>query len=390
MPDVMVRRRRPLKVVVAGGGFAAAETLLALRALAEERVELELITPDPRLVMRPAAPGEAFGAAHMEVYDLARLAADVDARLRVDTVEAVAPRARRLRLASGAHVQYDALVLALGARRRAAVAGALTYRDQRDNHHVARVRAQLRAGALRTVAFAAPSGVSWTLPLYELALLAAAEVEELALRAQVIVATPERAPLEVLGPEAARAVGALLAERDVRLVRDAHPRMVHRRSLELTWGGRLAADAVLALPRLTGRPLPGVPAGWNGFVRTDDQGRVEELDDVFAVGDMTDFPIKQGGLATQQADAAAAALAARAGAAADAPAPRRVLRASLFGGHAPLYLRAELDAKGRPIAGAASSTIGEEPLWWPSAKLFGRYLTPWMAAQAAPTTARVS
>ena len=71
---------KPLRVTVVGGGFAAAELLLALRALAEERVELQLVTPDTRLEFRPAAPGAPFGAARVETYDLAQLAADVGSR----------------------------------------------------------------------------------------------------------------------------------------------------------------------------------------------------------------------------------------------------------------------------------------------------------------------
>jgi len=46
-PRDSVAMTAPLRVVVAGGGFAAAELLLALRSLAEERVELELIAPGP-------------------------------------------------------------------------------------------------------------------------------------------------------------------------------------------------------------------------------------------------------------------------------------------------------------------------------------------------------
>src|SRR3954469_951522 len=120
------------RVTVLGGGPAAAELLLALRALSDEPVGLELITPEPRLALRAASTGAAFGEARVEVYDLADLAEETGATLRIDPAEAVAPAARRIRLASGASTTYDSLVLAVGARARAGIPGASVFRDHRD------------------------------------------------------------------------------------------------------------------------------------------------------------------------------------------------------------------------------------------------------------------
>ena len=150
--------RRPLRVVVAGGGFAAAELLLALDALAEDRVAVELISPTTELAFRPAATGTPFERSHVDRYDLGSLAHEVGAGLRRDTVEAVAPRVRRVRLRSGVAVEYDALVLSVGARARAAIPGAVTFRDQRDAHLIAQLIADLEARGGRRVVFAAPSG----------------------------------------------------------------------------------------------------------------------------------------------------------------------------------------------------------------------------------------
>jgi sulfide:quinone oxidoreductase len=149
----------------------------------------------------------------------------------------------------------------------------------------------------------------------------------------------------------------------------------------LATGEALAADAVVSVPRLVGRRIAGVPADWNGFVRTDHRGRVAELEDVFAAGDVTWFPVKQGGLATQQADVVAAVLAARAGARVELPSGRSVLRARLLGVEPPCYLQAELDAAGRPLPSEDAPAVSEEADWWPASKLFGRHLTPWMATR---------
>ena len=248
----MSRFARPLHVVVAGGGFAAAELVLALRALAQERVTLELVSPIPRLAFKPAASGAAFAASMVQEYDLRELAEDAGATYRRDAVEAVASKASRVRFASGAAARYDALVLATGARPQAAVAGASTYRDQRDSPAIARMLAELRAGAISRVAFAAPPGVTWTLPLYELALLTAREIGEHELSASVTLVTPEREALEVFGVEVSTTVTSLLRNRGVNLRRSTHAHAVTRSGLELLDGGTVSADRVIAIPRPTG------------------------------------------------------------------------------------------------------------------------------------------
>jgi sulfide:quinone oxidoreductase len=368
----------PLRVAVVGGGFAAAELLLALNSLAGDRVAAELITPSAKLPFRPAAPGVPFESAQLAVYDLAALAEDAGASLRSDAVEAVAPRIRRLRLSSGSAVEYDALVLATGARARGAVPGAVTFRDHRDSHLITAVIDDLAERGGTRVVFAAPSGVSWTLPLYELALLTAAEIERRDLGAETMMITPEAAPLQVFGREVSRHVESVLEDHGVRRLHGvAHN--VGRGHLTMTSGERVGADHVVAVPRLVGRRLTGVPADWNGFVATDPHGRVHDLPDVFAAGDMTQFPVKQGGLATQQADVIAAVLASRAGADVEVPPARHVLRTHLLMPGGPLYLRVELDHAGRPLASDGEAQLSADPLWWPAAKLFGRHLSPWMA-----------
>ena len=371
----------PLHVVVAGGGPAAAELLLALRAYAEDRVSLELIAPSRELRIRAASPGAAYGAGREERYDLAELAADAGASFRLDALDRVSPRAHRLRYASGATTDYDALALALGARARARVPGALVFRDGRDAHHIAALRGDLRSGAARRVVFAAPTGATWTLPLYELALLTAAEAAAAGVDADITLATPERAPLEIFGADASYVVSRLLRDAGVRFVGDVAARAVLRDSLELDRGDALRADRVVVVPRLQGREIPGVPGDWSGFLLTDEHGEVRGRPDVFAAGDMTSYPVKQGGLATQQADAAARVIAARAGADVD-PAPvRRVLRTRLLGAPSPVFLRAELDHLGRPLAAPSEPAVASEAAWWPAAKVFGRHLSPWMAGR---------
>ena len=375
----MARTTRPLRVIVAGGGFAAAEAVLALRAYAGELVEIDLVAPETRFFFRPATTAALFTDATVESFDLARLAAETGASLFRDHLEAVAPEVKRVRLASGAQRSYDALVLAVGARARAAVPGAVTFRDHRDTTQLERVVEELRQGVLSSLVVTVPSGVTWTLPVYELALLAANEIERLGLNTDVTLVTPERRELDVFGAPVSGFVSGLLADREVRVVRTTMPRVVDRYGLQLVDGGHIEADRVIAAPALVGRRIPGVPADFGGFVRTRALGRVDELADVYAAGDMSSFPVKQGGLAAQQADAIAAVIALRAGAAPAMPPLSSVLRAQLFGAPEPLFLEAMLDLEGRPLEGR--SRLYSEPPWWPHATLVGRHVTPWMASQ---------
>jgi sulfide:quinone oxidoreductase len=101
---------------------------------------------------------------------------------------------------------------------------------------------------------------------------------------------------------------------------------------------------------------------------------VRGIEGVFAAGDATAFPIKQGGVAAQQADAVAEAIAYAAGADISPQPFRPILRGTLLTGTVARYLRAD-------ISGTAgdNSMISTEALWWPPNKLCGRYLAPYLS-----------
>ena len=129
----------------------------------------------------------------------------------------------------------------------------------------------------------------------------------------------------------------------------------------------------MTLPLLRGPELAGVPTtGPDDYIPVDGHGRVRGLADVYAAGDAVDFPVKQGGLAAQQADAVAEHIAARYGASVD-PAPfRPVLRGMLFTGAEPLYMRSDVPGADPHVPRAWY------PLWWPPTKIAGRYLAPYL------------
>ena len=88
-------RRDRLHVVIGGGGVAALETLLALRALAGHLVDVTAISPTPEFVYRPVTVAEAFDRAQARVYDLAEILADQGGgELIGDTLAGVETRSR--------------------------------------------------------------------------------------------------------------------------------------------------------------------------------------------------------------------------------------------------------------------------------------------------------
>jgi sulfide:quinone oxidoreductase len=258
------------------------------------------------------------------------------------------------------------------------------FRDQRDAAQLQAVIDALRRGEVRHLALAVPPGATWTLPAYELALLAAADVRRLDLPTEISLVTPEPVALAAFGGEVSSTVTALLADRGVKVVCSSAPRAAERGGLRLFDGTLLDADRVVALPVLVGQRIGGLPVDHAGFVQTQARGCVVGMPDVYAAGDMTSFAVKQGGLAAQQADAIAALIALRAGGSPPLSASTLALRAQLFGAPQPLYLEATLDARGTPLAAQVST---QSP-WWPGGTLFGRHVTPWMAQQALAQAAQ--
>lgn len=365
------------RVVIGGGGFAALEAALALRALAGELIELTLVSPEPVLHYRPAATTEAFAQTPARRYDLRSVARDLRAVYHAARLESVAPQKQFVRISSGAQLHYDALILAMGARAIVAIPGALTFRDQRDVPALRRMLAELEAGAVRRVVFAVPTGCSWPLPLYELALLSATRAQEQGVDTEITLVTPEPQPLALFGKQASGLVRDLLRERGVRLIGATAGFRVLKDGLLLTFAGSIAAERFVAAPQLQGTRIPGVPASWWGFVPTNICGRVEGLAGMYAAGDITTFPIKQGGLAAQQADRIAHTIASGLGAPVKELRADHILRARLLSGDRTLVLRTELDAFGEPTSAALEYVDKNLPQG--SAKVFGRYLTPYLA-----------
>src|SRR5215208_149726 len=211
-----------LRVAIAGGGIAGLETVLALSALAADRVEVIVISPEREFVYRPLLVAEPFGAAEALRIDLGEVLNDVEARHVVDALVRVDPAGRVVDTAAGAALTYDALVLAIGASPVEAVPGALTFSGAEERRQLAPILRRLGRRGTKRLAFIVPAGVSWSIAAYELALLTAAERDARRLPdVELVVVTHESDPLGVFGPKLGHLVAARLAEAAITVKTDS-------------------------------------------------------------------------------------------------------------------------------------------------------------------------
>lgn len=371
------------RVLIAGGGIAAVETLLALRAAAGgERFDVTMIAPQPQLAYRPLAVGEPFGVCGVRRYRLDAICADLGARLLPGALEGVDAGGHVAELRGGARVPYDVLVIATGARAEPALAHVDTVFADDAPAELRRIVREVEEGRTRSIAFVVPPRSTWLLPLYELALMTAERARAVgAVDLTLTLVTPEDRPLAIFHGAGSAAVARLLEAAGVAVEAGTYAHDYDGRELTLTPGDRrLVAERVVALPQLTGPRIAGLPADADGFVRVDEHWRVPHVKGVYAVGDATTFPLKQGGLAAQHADAVAEQIARARSGRNGVTFDRPHLRAMLLTGKDPLYLTATI-AGGESVASSAS----RECPWWPPHKIAARHLAPFLADRAEGT-----
>jgi sulfide:quinone oxidoreductase len=363
-------------IVIAGGGIAGLEALIALHGHLGSSARIELLEANADLVERQRAVSEPFGGGPARRFDLARIAADNGAHLTPDRLASVDTEARRVRTVGGDMLDYDALLIAVGATPDMAIPGALTFSGPRDVGAFAALLADLDAGRAQRVAFAVPTSVTWALPLYELALMTGEHVRAHGLEGVgLVLVTPERSPLEAFGPRIASHIWSLLAQRGIAVRTHAAPLRAGPGGLIVAHREPVQADRIVSLPRLVGPWIGGLPHDGQGFLATDEHGAVLGTEAVWAAGDGTAFPLKQGGLAAQQAGAAAAAIARSLGVEVRAEPFRPVLRGML------------LDPAGPRFLESTRGDLPTTPLWWPPSKVAAPHLSDYLAPRAAGVTA---
>jgi sulfide:quinone oxidoreductase len=198
-------------------------------------------------------------------------------------VVAVRPDDKVVEMERGRELPYDALIVAVGAHARPVHPAALTFLGPQSVPEVQKLIGDLTHRRAESVGVIVPAGVTWPLPMYELALL----IRGRAQRRPVMLVTSEPAPLAIFGDEPSRAIGELLDRAGITLHAGADPRIAEDgQSIGHSPAGPwYSVDRIVAPPLLDGPRLAGVPHDAAGFIPTDEYARVPGLDRVYAAGD---------------------------------------------------------------------------------------------------------
>ncbi|MHB8241980.1 MAG: FAD-dependent oxidoreductase [Solirubrobacteraceae bacterium] len=367
-----------LRVLIVGGGVAALESVLALAELAPGMTATTVLAPNTDLVDRPMTVREPFAYPRARHTPLEPIVRDGGAELVCDELAWVDPVKHVAHTKGEAELEYDVLVLALGGRICPRYTHAITIDDRKLDELLHGLIQDIEGGYVKRLAFVAPGRMAWPLPLYELALMSAARAYDMNVQMTTTIVTPEDRPLAIFGREASEAVGDLLGEAGIQTITSAYAEIPRNGEIRINPGERhLNVDRIVALPELYGPSVRGVPLSEHGFLRVDIFGKLLEAEDIYAAGDATEFPVKHGGVASQQADVVAQSIAARAGAAVQPEPFHPVIRGMLLTGGEPRYLTARL------TGGAGfSSEVTDAPTWSPPSKIASKYLAPYLEAHS--------
>ena len=361
-------------MVIVGGGVAALETALALADLAPDRTDVTVIAPNSEFVYRPMVVREpfAYGAAHR--YPLASIVHQAGAELITGALGWIDPVTRTIHTEADDSIEYDALMLAVGATVTKRYHHALTIDDRDLDETMHGLIQDLEGGYLHKLAFVAPPRMPWPLPLYELALMTAGRAYDMNIELETTIVTPEDSPLAIFGKSASSTVAELLSHANIETISSAYAEVPSSRQVVINPGERhLAVDRVIALPELYGPVVHGIPLGDHGFIRVDPHCRVPDVERIYAAGDATDFPIKHGGIGSHQADIAAQSIAALAGASVTPERFNPTIHGMLLTNGKPQYLTAHITG-----GHGFSSEITDTPTGSLPSKIAAKYLAPYL------------
>ncbi len=342
-------------------------------------MRIELLAPEPRFWYRPLAVAAPFELGDVLHFELGALAREIGADFTPGGLVGIDAWRHVAHTSKNTQLEYDMLLVACGALPTPAIPGALTFRGPADIEVIGSVLRELASGAASSVAFVIPWGAVYSLPAYELALLTSAHLDRLGVRGvEVTVVTPEEEPLQVFGQQASEAIRRLFADRGIVLRTGAYPTDVVDGMLRLIPDGAVEADRVVALARPEGRAARRDSADRR---RLRSRGRPLQRS---TVSPTSSRRVTSRASPSSKAESRHSRQTRRRRRSPRRRAPTSSRRGSdpcsagmLLTGTRPRYLRRELafEPDVEPVASL-------EPLWWPPAKIVGRYLAPFLASIA--------
>ena len=318
-----MKTEEQVRVVIVGGGFGGLETALYVRQRLGDRATVTLISDRENFLFKPYLTYIPFGLMpEVLKIDLGNIARTNHFVFYQGRVQRLDPDRKEIRI-DGLALPYDFLILATGvAIAPEEIAGLYEYA-----HMVWRTAtmvclraalqqllADVEAGRRRRVVFLVPPGCQWAGPLYEMACMLETWLRGKGARSGVdmVVLTAESAYMQVFGPRMHKVIEEELDRRHIEAYTAHYVERVEPDSLISQDGERLPYDLLIASPTYVASTLWNeLPVDERGFLRTEPATRqVVNHPDIYAVGDASDYPIKQAFLALLQADAAAEHLAA--------------------------------------------------------------------------------
>jgi sulfide:quinone oxidoreductase len=363
------------RVLVCGGGIAGVEGLLRLRRLTGDALELTLLAPADELRYRPMAVQEPFSRPGARRYPLWKIASRIGAEWVQSGLEWVDPDGQLAHTTDGHAIPYDALLLTVGARTETPYDHVTVFDDAHPDETYRGVVQDVEEGYTRSVALLLPDGPAWPLPVYELALMTAERAHSMGIDGFTVdVVTGEPEPLAAFGHATSEALQVFLAERGVKVHARSQAEVPASRKLIIRPEGlELERGRIIAMPRIVGPRLRGLPANEDGFIPIDERCCVRGLEPrVFAAGDAADLQVKHGGLGAQMADTAAAAIASLAGANVEVEPLQPEIHGVLYTGAEPLYLTARIED------GRIESQLSREAEWPKDEKVVAEELGPFL------------
>jgi NADH dehydrogenase FAD-containing subunit len=374
-----------VKVLVAGGGYGGLETALALKDALAERVDITLLTATVDLTYRPLSSGAPFVREPARTIDVHRLADERGMRVVPDELVTVQDDECRVLTHDGELIDFDALVIAVGAHERGSAPPLVTWGQEPDQGLLGALLGDLAAGTVKSVAVTVPAGAGWPLAGYEAALILAWTASHLApTPVSVTVITAEERPASGLGPRAADWVSRTLADAGVEVLsssvvhsftaeQDTHDRG-RGHSVRVTLSDpahEITVDRVLCVPETFGPDVPGLPSTPHGFLPTSVDGRVLGGDRVWALGDAVKRSLKHSIITAAEADAVAGSIVATLGLGEPSGAPLPALHGILVDVPEQRWWDAN---KGQLRDGQMATGC----LWWPPEEALGHHLAQWV------------
>jgi len=317
------------RVVILGGGFAGLRALYHLARLGE-RVELVLVDPRPTSLARPALPEVALAGKPVDHarFPLAPIAARTGARFMQHAAERVDAAGHQVVLSGGERIEYDYLLIALGAVKDYALIPGFREHgysvcDDTEAPRLADAFARFGGGpvvigAARSIfgsRVAAPQlAAPCEGPVAELMFMVDHQLRRRGLRdrSPIRVFSPGAVFFEDVGPRVHAAVEPLVARQDIEVTAQKTLERLEAGEVIFSDGTTWESALSIVLPPYTGNPVVLRSAGLGddrGFVPTDQTMRHLDFARIYAAGDGTALAMpKLGHIAVMQADVAAAAI----------------------------------------------------------------------------------